>query len=337
MRINAEGIKYILVVRNDRFGEFLLNIPALRALRQTFLNAKIIAVVNPYVRELAECLPYIDEIIEWPQGRHSLGEKIKLINSLKKKRIDIAILLNPSKEFNLFTFLAHIPVRAGYARKWGFLLTDKMKDQKYLGKKHEIDYNLDLAGLIGAKTEDKTLSMQINNGEVNALIREYKLEGCLALVAIHPWTSDPLKQWPLEKFVELAKLLSNLPYVKVVIVGGKPEEKISKDLFDGIAGENLVNITGKTTLRQLAAFLKHCNLLISADSGPVHLAGCVGTPVVAIFRKDIPGKSAARWGPRGEDNIVIQKDALSDISVDEVFEAVKKRRNWKKAQKESLL
>ena len=74
---------------------------------------------------------------------------------------------------------------------------------------------------------------------------------------------------------------------------------------------------------ELAALLKKCKLLISADSGPVHLASAVGTPVLALFRNDIPGKCAKRWGPWGKGHSVIEKSCLSDIKVDEVFENAK--------------
>jgi ADP-heptose:LPS heptosyltransferase len=78
-------------------------------------------------------------------------------------------------------------------------------------------------------------------------------------------------------------------------------------------------------LKQLAALLKKCKLLISGDSGPVHLAACVETPVIAIFRSDMPQKCAVRWGPSSEGSIVVQKNNLADISVEEVFEKVRLR------------
>ncbi len=153
MKINAAQVKSIVVFRNDRFGEFLLNIPALRALKETFVNARIIAVVSPYVKELAGRIPFIDEIIEWDSGRHSLLEKINFVKRLKKSRADIAVILNPVKCFHIFTYLSGIPVRVGYDRKWGFLLTNKIQDKKHLGERHEIDYNLELVSLIGAGTK----------------------------------------------------------------------------------------------------------------------------------------------------------------------------------------
>lgn len=321
MQIEPRHIKNILCVRNDRFGEFLLNIPSLRALKETFVNAKIICIVSPSVRELAQNIPFIYEIIEWSQKEHSLSEKFRLINLLKTKQIDMAIMLNPSREFNVVTYLSGIPVRVGYGRKWGFLLTHKIKDEKYLGRKHEIEYNLELVGLVGAKTEDKTLFLSTDDKAINGLIQDFGIEGS-RIIAIHPWTSDPVKQWPFSNFSELAKKIVKQGNVRVVIIGGKEELAKSAEFFGGVDA-NLINLTGRTTLMQLAALLKKCRLLISGDSGPLHLAYTVGAQVLAIFRSDIPAKSSRRWGPYEHRHIVIEKDNLDDITVDEVLDKVK--------------
>ena len=322
MQIQAETVKNILAVRNDRFGEFLLNIPALRALKETFKNARLIAVVDYSVKELAERVTFIDEIIEWNQGKHPLSEKARFINLLKKKQIDISVMLNPAKVFNIFTYLAGIPIRVGYNRKWGFLLTHKMEDEKYLGQKHEIEYNLELVSLVGAKTQDKTLSISINGSIIDDLLKDAGIENNDNLVALHPWTSDPIKQWPLKNFCELTKRLVREQDMRVIIIGGKDELTKSMEFFKNI-DSNLINLTARTALTQLAALLKRCKLLISGDSGPVHLACAVGTKVLAIFSNDIPGKSARRWGPWGKGHIIIEKENLSDITVAEVFDKVK--------------
>jgi len=108
----------------------------------------------------------------------------------------------------------------------------------------------------------------------------------------------------------------------VVIIGGREQQNKNIELYSDLS-DRIVNLTGKTTLRQLALLLKRCRLLVSCDSGPVHLASCVGTPVIAIFRNDIPGKNARRWGPWGKGHIVIEKNNLCDITVDDVLNKIK--------------
>jgi len=201
------------------------------------------------------------------------------------------------------------------------LLTHKIEDKKYLGQKHEVEYNLELVGLVGVITQDKTLSLNINSDIINNLLKELNIEED-KLIAIHPFTSDPIKQWPLNSFRELVKRLAGESNIKIIIIGGKDELARSKELCSNL-GNNLINITGRTTLRQLAALLNKCKLLISGDSGPVHLACAVDTRVLAIFRSDIPGKSSRRWGPWGKGHIVIERNNLCDITVDEVFNKIK--------------
>lgn len=308
-------IKSILAVRNDRFGEFLLNIPAFRALKEAFPGSRLVLAVNPYLQELAGCIDCLDELILWENRRHNLREIFKFAGELKRRKFDLCAIFNPSKEFNIISFLAGIPIRVGYARKWGFLLTRKIEDEKYLGDRHEIEYNLDLLKQLGVPAEKSSLSLRT---EDNGLFDEFKSRA----VALHPWTSDSLKQWPLENFAELAKKLAEVLNLKVLIVGGKLEVLRSQQYFSG-PSNNIVNLTGKTTLKELALLLKKCRLLISGDSGPVHLASCVQTPVIALFRADMPEKGSCRWGPKSPSSIIIEKNRLADITVDEVFAKAK--------------
>ncbi|MFH1888581.1 MAG: glycosyltransferase family 9 protein [Candidatus Omnitrophota bacterium] len=322
MRIDKEAVKNILVLRNDRFGEFLLNIPALCALKETFRNARLTVVVDPCVKELAERVAYIDEIIEWGRSRHPLSEKIRLISVLREKKVDIAVMLNPDRDFNIIAYIAGIPVRVGYNRKWGFLLTHKKEDRKYLGERHEVEYNLEMVSSVSAHAEDRSISLSIRENDIKDITDLLSLKEGDKMVAVHPWTSDDLKQWPAGNFRELSEGLSGVPGIKVVIVGGKEEAKKSAELFRGM-DNRIVDLTGKTTLIQLAALLKKCELIISGDSGPVHLACAVGIRAIVIFRNDIPGKGPKRWGPWGNGNIVIEKNNLAGISATEVLNKAK--------------
>ena len=314
-------IKNILVVRNDRFGEFLLNIPVLRALKETFGSATLSLVINSSVKELAGGIQYAHDLITWEDKRHSLKEILGFSKLLKQKKYDACLILNPSKEFNLISFLAGIPVRVGYDRKWGFLLTKKIKDTKYLGDRHEVDCNLELAGLIGAKTTDKSFSIKLEEKTFPELRGRTN-------IAIHPFTGDKVKQWPIERFQQLAKRISGELGLRVLIIGKEEGEGIGKGRvkFENL-GENIINLINKTSLIELSQVIKQCKLLVSCDSGPVHLSCAVGTPVLALFRNDLAGKTAKRWGPWLPDSKVLEKNSLADIAVDDVFLKVKEMLN----------
>jgi ADP-heptose:LPS heptosyltransferase len=291
-------IKNILVIRNDRFGEFLLNIPAIRALKEAYPQAGIVLAVNSAVYELATAIEYVDQVVVWDQVR----------KKLKSHRFDLAVAMNPTQEAHWSIFWAGIPIRVGYDRKWGFLLTRKIKDTKHQGKQHEVDYNLGLVGLAGAKTQDLSLSIKVNDNLFKYFINQ-------KIVIIHPFTSDPVKQWPIKRFSELAQRIRLELDLKVIMVG------VSKESLD--VNENIINMVNKTSLPELAALLKRAALVVSGDSGPMHLAAAVGTPVVALFRNDLPGKTARRWGPWGLGHRVMEKPSLDSITVDEVFNYVK--------------
>jgi len=291
-------IKNILVIRTDRFGEFLLNIPAIRALKELYPQAKLTLAVNLIVYELAGLVECVDQVVVW--------EQIK--KYLRKNKFDLAVILNPTKEAHMASFLAGIPMRLGYDRKWGFLLTHKIKDTKHLGDRHEVECNLELVNLIGAHTQNK--SFLIKSSE--SYFPEFAGK---KIIAMHPFTSDPVKQWPAERFKVLAQRIKHELKLEVIIIG--------LSLTNSNIDRSIIDMTNKTTLVELAALLKRCSLLISGDSGPVHLAAAVGTPVIALFRNDLPGKTARRWGPWGDGHRVIEKNSLNDISVNEVLAQVK--------------
>lgn len=314
----------ILLCRTDRFGEFLLTTPAMAALKVKFPDSHGILLVAPALRELAEELPFVDEIIEWQPGRHSLRQLWRLGRRLRSAQVRVAVVFNPLKELHLVTFLAGVPLRLGYDRKWGFLLTHRLKDTKAEGNRHEVECNLELAGLLGATAPQPLFSLRGADEESSQLLRRFQLDASSRLVVVHPWTSDPHKQWPLERFVELSRRLAIGKGVQVAIIGGRDEQVLAQQWYASSCGPTLRQLTGQTSFRELTALLKRATLLVSGDSGPVHLASCVGLPVLALFRSDIPGKGPRRWGPLSAGSNVLAKDNLLAMSVDEVMAAAER-------------
>ena len=333
-------IKRILVVRTDRIGEVLLTTPILTALKEALPEAKVSMMVKPEVKELVEDNPCVSEIIEYGEGK--IGEDkggegkirgnkgtvgkvrgkkgwirkaFRLKNILKERNFDAVIIVNPKKEFHLAAFLAGIPVRVGFDRKWGFLLTHKVKDLKCLAQKHEIEYNLDLVRALGIEPHSIKPVLYIKEEcPISA-------PGGEPLIAIHPCTSNPKKQWPRHSFAKLADMLARGGN-SIVWVSGPDEAAQSRRGAVSLMKGRSIDLSGKTSLKGLAALLKKCRFLVSGDSGPVHIAAAVGTPVVAIFGTSDPGSNPTRWGPYGAGHIVIQKDRLEDITPEEVYEAI---------------
>lgn len=314
----------ILLVRTDRIGELLLTTPAFGGVRENFPDAKITLVAKPSSSVVVEGNPCIDSIIKLDPGSDldSFAKRLRFIRFLKRSGFDMTIIFNPSKFFNIATFLAGIPVRVGYDRKLGFLLTNAIEDRKYLCRKHEVEYNLDLVKAAGAGNISGRLYFPLTETDERAAARISAQNGIAesAFVAVHPGTSNPDKLWPAERFSLVCDKIIDGFGVRTVLVGGEEEREVA-DRVQSRMRNRAVDLTGSLTLKEFGAFLKRSSFLLSCDSGPVHIASAVGTPVIALFGEARPGGSSRRWGPYGTGNIVVGRPKVTDITVDDVFNA----------------
>lgn len=314
-------VSKIVVFRNDRFGEFLLNIPAFEALKQNYSGAKLTLVVDDSVKELAKRIPFANDVLVWENKKHSLNEIIAFSRKLRREKYDLCVIFNPSQEFNIISFLAGIPVRLGYSRKWGFLLNRTIPDNKAEGSKHEVAYNLELIKRIGIKPLEVSFPLQLLKEDFSDYrMAELGLKD-KEFVVIHPWASNKAKEWPQIKFKELISMLAGDFVFKIILIGGLQELHRSESFCQGLP---VINLTAKTSLVELAGLLKRTKLLVTNDSGPMHLAAVLGTPLVAIFRKSPASVSARRWGPVGVNAVILENENLSDIKTDEVLDGIKK-------------
>lgn len=336
--------KRILVVRTDRIGDVVLSTPVLKALRQNYPQSHIAIMVSPYARELVEDNPYLDEVIVYDKDKKDKGlfGFWRLVTVLKNKKFDLAIVLHTKKRTNLITFLADIPRRIGYHNeKFGFLLTDKINDTRAQGVRHEIDYCLDVLRKLGLEVKDRTPVLNVKSEqsqEAQAILREAGIGEKDRIAAIHPGASCVSKRWLKERFVVLANRLVEDYGLKIVLVAYGIEDAAIADDIARNCRYGIVNLAGKTSLSQLAGVLKRCAIFISNDSGPVHIASAVGTPVVSIFGRNQAGLSPVRWGPVGKLDRYVHKevgcsvclahkcaigfDCLKAVTVEDVLKAV---------------
>lgn len=307
-----ENFQRILIVRTDRIGDVLLSTPVIKALRQAYPWAYIAMIVAPLSKDIVEGNPYLDKVIIYDKDgkQKSWRRSIKFAQNLKKKKFDLALILHPTNRVHLITFFAAIPRRVGYDRKFGFLLTDKIKHTKQLGEKHELEYNLDLLAHLGIKASDKSLFMPIrpeSETAIEDLLRREGVEADERLLAIHPGASCPSKIWPNTRFATLADRLAEKYGLKVLILSGAKDSKLAQKVVEEMRYP-AINLAGKITLSQLASVIKRCRLFISNDSGPVHMAAALGTPVVSIFGRSQKGLSPQRWAPLGKDSRYLHKN-----------------------------
>ncbi|MBN3039328.1 MAG: glycosyltransferase family 9 protein [Candidatus Omnitrophica bacterium] len=334
----------ILVTRTDRIGDVLLSTPVIKSLRMRFPQSHITMLVRPYTRDIVIGNPYLSEVLIYDKyGKESsLWRSLLFALGLRKKKFDVALMLHPTNRVHLMAFIAGIKRRIGFNKKLGFLLTEKIEHKKQEGKKHELEYTLDLLRVFGKGAEDCSLFMPIREDSeiyIEDLLSSKGWRKNEKIIAIHPSASCPSKVWPTERFANIAKKIALEFKVKIAVVSGPDDVDIGRRLIK-LSDIPFMDLAGKTTVSQLASLFRRCSLFISNDSGPIHIAAAVGTPVISIFGRRQPGLSPCRWGPKGKGDIVLHKDlgcvpclahncqrgfaCLKAISEEEVLSAARK-------------
>lgn len=310
--------KRIIIVRMDRVGDVVLSSPAIKAVRDAYPNSRIAVLVRPYAREVVDGNPCIDEVITYDKSGKEKGlfGKIRFIARLKNKKFDLAIILHPKNSSHILVFLAGIPKRLGYDKKSGVLLTKRIPHTKQYGLKHEIDYVLDLLRYIGIKSSGMSLHMPVNRLSEERIKDIFDKNGISPndpVIVIHPAASCRSRRWALERFAKASDALAEKYGARIVIISGPGDDKIMGDKVAASMKSGPLNLAGKTSISDIASILRRSKLLISNDSGPVHISCAVGTPVISIFGRKDRGISPERWGPVGKRDIALHKDAGCEI------------------------
>ncbi|NLE64772.1 MAG: hypothetical protein GX606_02510 [Elusimicrobia bacterium] len=305
----------ILVVRTDRIGDVVLTTPALQALREAFPNARLTVWTSLGTRELIDGLPFIDEVLSYPSG--GTWGYLKMARDLSRRRFDLAVVYHTKRFTNAACFLAGIPYRLGYRdQKFGLLLNHPVRDIRPMGERHETEYCLDLLTEIGVPGGAFVPRVAFQK-EAEVWADEFFLQqfpGGTPVVAIHPDASCPTKRWPVEGFAAVADDLEGRG-IRTVIIGGKAAKPLALAMRAAMRSDPL-DLTGEISLSCSTSLLKRCRLLISNDSGPVHVAAAAGTAVISLFLRRQPGINPERWRPLGEKAIVLANDPQEAVCVD---------------------
>ncbi|MDP3803953.1 MAG: lipopolysaccharide heptosyltransferase II [Candidatus Omnitrophota bacterium] len=307
----------ILVVRLDRIGDVLLSTPVIKNLRDAYPDSYIAFMVRPYARSIVQGNPYLNDVIVYDKKgeEKSLLGNLKFIYYLKQKRFNAAIILHPTNRTHMITFLAGIPSRVGYDKKWGFLLTKRIPHTKQFGLKHEIDYTLDILRYIAIEPKDRMLYMPLDRAserKVQDIFNENGIRDSDFCIAINPGASCASKRWPVMNFARTADSLAKTYNAKIIIIASV-QDKIFADEAASVMSKPCVNLAGKTGIGDVVSVLGRVKLFISNDSGPVHIACAVGTPVISIFGRSDRGLSPERWGPSGACDIALHKYVGCDV------------------------
>ncbi len=309
----------ILLVRTDRIGDVILTTPAMAVLKKAWPKARVSVLVSPATREIVEGNPHVAEVIvDDAKGEHQgiLGYW-RLAGKIKRRRFDLAVVLHTKKRTNSLCFFAGIPERVGYANeKFGFFLTNKIPDVRPRGEKHEYQYCLDVLRHLGVSSADTPDLFFPLKESAERWADEFILKNSLThlkpLIAIHPDASCISKRWPADRFANVMSRLTERYSAKIILVGGQSCQAIAREI-KAKTYQPFLDVTGQTTISQLASLLKRCHLLISNDSGPVHVAVAVGTPVISIFGRNQAGLSPTRWRPLGAHDAILHKEVGCEV------------------------
>lgn len=353
--------KRILIVKPSSLGDVIQSLPLAKELHRKFPEAEITWIVNHHYVELLELCPFIDKIIPFYRNRWSCLWKIvqtfkeftTFIKTIQNQQFDIAIDLQGLFRSGLIAYLSKANVRIGFKNaREGALLFYNYRVKVPKDRQHAIaryltliehlgyDYNELIANpfeniLNLRDVQHKTFDIsphQFSKEVSSCSLTSHNLENWCGDIVIGPGSRWVTKQWPAYKFLQLIEKLHERFNVKIALIGDKNDFTVAEEI---VKGTNLLvaNLTGKTSLVQLASILNQCKVFITNDSGPMHLAYALGKPVVALFGPTDPKLT----GPWGVQNMIIQSNlfcspcfkrscrdiqCMEKITVEEVYHAV---------------
>ena len=293
--MNRETIKRILVRGPNWLGDAVMCEPAIRGLRKLFPEAQIAMLVKPAVADLFAGHPALTRVLTFDtKGRHAgLSGKWALAGQLRRQGFDLAILFQNAFEAAFLTFLAGVPRRYGYATDGrSLLLSNPVVAPHRRALVHQVRYYWDLLKPLGLTGDPPAPELVVFPEEEQAIARRFAQGGFTptdVVVGINPGsTYGGAKRWLPERFAEATERLcrtiraSHEQQVHVVIFGAKGEEQLGQEIAARLSSRSLV-LSGATTIRELMAAVKRCAVLLTNDTGPMHIASAFQVPVVAIF------------------------------------------------------
>lgn len=282
----------IMVRATNWIGDAVMSLPALDALHARFPKAEIVVVAKPWVSELYWYHPAVSrQIVYFSEGDHRGPRGFwKLVQTLREERFDLAILFQNAFHAAWMAWCARIPGRIGYARDGrSVLLSEAVEVPPPAAYGHQTYYYLHLlfrAGLIDKPEPVHEIRLRLAESErvwAAKCLEGLGLGGPRFLVGMNPGASfGPAKRWLPDRYADLADRLIGALHADVLIFGSHAERPLAETIAHSMKHTPAL-VAGETSLRQLMALLAQCRLIVTNDSGPMHLAAALGVPLVAIF------------------------------------------------------
>jgi lipopolysaccharide heptosyltransferase I len=337
----GEEPRRILIIKPSALGDIVLSLPALSALKRSFTGAKISWFVRPEFAPLITGHPFISDIIlfdrrklsNWWCSPDSFKSLWSLVKQLRAGKFDLVFDFQGLFRTGFFSWVTGSKRRFGMAgaRELAHLFyTNKISQDA--SNIHLVDYYLKMVAAAGAKQIEAEFKLPEDAGTAEKIDKLLKSQGVNAKYAvIVPGAAQQNKRWPIERFAELAGKISERFGLSIVATGSQGE----REYIEAI-GKRVVNLAGKTTVRELIPLMKKASLVVSNDTGPGHIAAALGVPMVMIFGPTNP----ARVCPYKRPQCVVAVDPnergmkadsydprhdINHITVEQVFETACKQ------------
>lgn len=327
--LEGADMRRILVIRqHDQLGDFLLSVPALRALRERFPDARIALVVRGYFAEVARMVPHVDDVIVRPEPPLLDCRSLARFTEELREGWDLAVVLNTVSHSLTSDLLARASrarivlgsadrVFPGSTRNFFYDLEAPVR----AGRRHQSERNLDIVRLAGCTTEDLREEVIVSDAERDMVRNDLEDRGAAGpgpIIGLHIGAGKPPNRWPAERFALLASILEERVQAKVLLFWG-PEEGVLRDEFLG-RRRRPTHLVGHPRLARLAAYFAACDAVVCNDTGVMHLAAATKVSTVALFGPTDP----ADWKPFGDHVVALagSRGETAAIGVEEVAQAV---------------
>lgn len=310
MSLPIDNPKRILLVKPSALGDIIHALPAAALLKRKWPGATLSWLVARPFAPLLETNPNVDETIYFDRDRGGSlaehgGNARKLARRLREGTFDLVIDLQGLFRSGWLAWQTRAPVRVGfnYAREGAaFFYTHKVRTPP--GERHAVERYLDVAEFLGCGRDSVGFHLQTtpdDEAAVETLLAPLNGEPSAVLL---PGTNWPTKRWPAEYFAELAVRLREEFSLPIVVAGGRDATDAARLILK--SAPSALDVTTKTSVRELVALLRRAALVVCNDSGPMHLAAALGRPLVAPFGPTSP----SRTGPWGRMEGVIRLDIV---------------------------
>ena len=305
--------RQILVVRLDNLGDVLVTTPAIHAIKESLPHSHLTLLASPIGAQAGALNPDIDDVVvyqapwvdPWQQLPQNSQREQQIITLIRERHFDCAIIFTSFRQSPLpaayLCYLADIPLRVAASIDGpGSLLTTRHKHPERM--MHEVERGLDLVGAIGMGTDDIDLVLQVPGdaratlGDTLSSLERFPAASNLPtppLVVIHPGCSMPARTYPWELYAEIADLLIERFGATVALTGSTDERPLVQQMRNRMRHE-AIDMAGKVTFPVFCALIEAADLTITNNTGPMHMAAALKTPVIALFALTNPPE---QWGP----------------------------------------